>query len=155
MVLFSEVEADLQSISLCNSYPRVTKRVHPKCGVWWPLIKLNLRLSEFCLKQWLLWLARKHGAMVEGEWEDPLEGWPPGSLQALGAWTEMVKQRLLAFPGKLAQPCLLLWHGHHVMAAVLVHRVKASRPSPDSYLRGIVDSGLGAHRWGLALPLTL
>lgn len=76
-------------------------------------------------------------------------------LPPLGAWTEMVKQRLLAFPGKLVQRCLLLWHGHHFMAAVLVHRVKASRPSPDSYLRGIVDSGLGAHRWGLALPLTL
>lgn len=55
----------------------------------------------------MLWLARKHGAMVEGVWEDPRRGGHRAvsrvlELPSLDAWTEMVKQRLLAFP----------WGGH-------------------------------------------
>lgn len=87
---------------------------------------------------------RKHGAVVENGGRGvggPRGGWPPGSLQGLRAaplvaWTEIVKQRPLPFPvgwelsGKLAQGHLPLWHGHHFMAAVLVHRVKDSQAQP-------------------------
>lgn len=79
--------------------------------------------------------------MVEGEWEDPEEGghravYRDLELPPLVAWTEIVKQRPLPFPvgwelsGKLAQGHLPLWHGHHFMAAALVHRVKDSQAQP-------------------------
>lgn len=74
-------------------------------------------------------MERKHGAVVENGGRGvggPRGGWPPGSLQGLRAaplvaWTEIVK---------LAQGHLPLWHGHHFMAAVLVHRVKDSQAQP-------------------------
>lgn len=39
MMLFSEVEANIQSISLRMTLSSESLRVHPGCGDWDPLIK--------------------------------------------------------------------------------------------------------------------